>query len=53
VLGFGDTARVVEPADLVERVKGELERALANYNKKRPTPAGPPSSARPVSTQTP
>lgn len=49
VLGFGDTARVMEPADLVERVKGELERALANYTKKKGA-AGPPSSTRPLST---
>lgn len=31
VLGFGETARVLEPPDLVERVKRELAGALARY----------------------
>ena len=31
VLGFGDKARVVEPAALVAAVAGELERARALY----------------------
>jgi len=31
VLGFGETARVIEPEDLVERVKKELRGALALY----------------------
>lgn len=31
VLGFGDTARVVEPPELVERVRKELARALDQY----------------------
>jgi predicted DNA-binding transcriptional regulator YafY len=31
VLGFGETAKVVEPPDLVERIKRELEGALAHY----------------------
>jgi predicted DNA-binding transcriptional regulator YafY len=31
VLGFGETARVVEPRELVERVTRELEGALARY----------------------
>ncbi|WP_434046893.1 MULTISPECIES: helix-turn-helix transcriptional regulator [Sorangium] len=31
VLGFGETARVVEPPDLVDRVKRELAGALARY----------------------
>jgi len=31
ILGFGETARVLEPADLVDRVRQELENALANY----------------------
>ena len=31
VLGFGETARVVEPPDLVERVRKELAGALALY----------------------
>jgi predicted DNA-binding transcriptional regulator YafY len=38
ILGFGETAKVVEPQELVERVKKELSGALAQYN----TP--PPSS---------
>jgi predicted DNA-binding transcriptional regulator YafY len=36
VLGFGETARVVEPLELVERVTRELEGALAHYAKKKP-----------------
>ena len=37
ILGFGETARVVEPKELVERVTKELEGALALYGKaKRP-----------------
>jgi predicted DNA-binding transcriptional regulator YafY len=31
VLGFGSMARVVEPPELVERVRGELEGAMALY----------------------
>ncbi len=31
ILGFGETARVVEPSELVERVRKELEGALAQY----------------------
>jgi predicted DNA-binding transcriptional regulator YafY len=34
VLGFGETARVVEPPDLVERVRKELAGALALYGGK-------------------
>jgi predicted DNA-binding transcriptional regulator YafY len=33
ILGFGETARVVEPPDLVERVTKELEGALSLYGK--------------------
>src|SRR5262249_61853359 len=33
ILGFGETARVVEPPDLVERVTKELRGALALYDK--------------------
>ncbi len=33
VLEWGPRARVVEPAELVERVRRELEEALANYGK--------------------
>jgi predicted DNA-binding transcriptional regulator YafY len=31
ILGFGETARVVEPEELVERIKKELSGALSNY----------------------
>lgn len=31
VLGFGDTARVLEPASLVERIRKELQGALEKY----------------------
>ncbi len=31
ILGFGETARVIEPPDLLARVRGELENALAQY----------------------
>jgi predicted DNA-binding transcriptional regulator YafY len=34
VLEWGQRARVVEPAQLVERVKGELEGALAGYQRR-------------------
>lgn len=37
VLGFGETARVVEPPDLVDRVKRELTGALARYAEAPPT----------------
>src|SRR5262249_43011800 len=33
ILGFGETARVVEPRDLVDRVTKELAGALALYQK--------------------
>jgi len=33
ILGFGETAQVVEPPDLVERVTKELMGALALYGK--------------------
>ena len=33
ILGFGETARVIEPPDLVERVTKELVGALALYGK--------------------
>jgi predicted DNA-binding transcriptional regulator YafY len=35
ILGFGETARVVEPPELVDRVTRELEGALLHYGKKR------------------
>jgi predicted DNA-binding transcriptional regulator YafY len=36
ILGFGETARVVEPEELVARVKKELEGALARYSERAP-----------------
>jgi predicted DNA-binding transcriptional regulator YafY len=48
VLGFGKTARVVEPPELVESVRNELEQALVAYS--RPPPSLPmPSSKVPPS----
>jgi predicted DNA-binding transcriptional regulator YafY len=35
ILGFGETAQVIEPPDLVERIKNELKGALARYRGKR------------------
>jgi predicted DNA-binding transcriptional regulator YafY len=35
ILGFGETAQVIEPPDLVERIKTELKGALARYKGKR------------------
>jgi predicted DNA-binding transcriptional regulator YafY len=35
ILGFGETAQVIEPPDLVERIKTELKGALARYRGKR------------------
>jgi predicted DNA-binding transcriptional regulator YafY len=54
VLGFGETARVVEPPELVERVTKELEGALSRYRAapaecvkdEREQPARPRSRAR-------
>jgi predicted DNA-binding transcriptional regulator YafY len=36
VLGWGKTVRVIEPDELVARVRGELELALAKYSAPRP-----------------
>lgn len=38
ILGFGETARVVEPPDLVVRVTKELEGALAQYRRPAASP---------------
>lgn len=38
ILGFGETAKVIEPPDLIDRVTGELEGALAQYGKRPPKP---------------
>lgn len=46
VLGFGETAMVVEPASLRERVARELENALARYRESAAEPARP-SKPRP------
>jgi predicted DNA-binding transcriptional regulator YafY len=44
VLGFGETAKVVEPPELRDRVRTELENALARYGEaskpKRPSKPG-------------
>jgi predicted DNA-binding transcriptional regulator YafY len=45
VLGFGETAKVVEPTDLVDRVKKELAGALARYTPP-PRPSPTPRAAR-------
>jgi predicted DNA-binding transcriptional regulator YafY len=42
VLGFGETAKVVEPPELRDRVRAELENALARYGQ----PAAPKRAAR-------
>jgi predicted DNA-binding transcriptional regulator YafY len=42
ILGFGETATVVEPADLVDRVRSELEGALARYGGASPKPKRSP-----------
>jgi predicted DNA-binding transcriptional regulator YafY len=54
VLGFGETARVVEPADLAERVRRELEGALRRYTAPAATVRAPrsPGKARAKSTGT-
>ncbi len=46
VLGFGETARVQEPAELRERVRGELARALARYDEPALASVPPPRSVR-------
>jgi predicted DNA-binding transcriptional regulator YafY len=46
VLGFGETAKVVEPAELVERVQGELSRAAARYGAVAPAPKALPAKAK-------
>jgi predicted DNA-binding transcriptional regulator YafY len=50
ILGFGETAKVVEPPDLVERVRKELEGALAQYgaSARRPSKAPPAEDAEPA-----
>lgn len=51
VLGFGETAKVLEPAELRARVTGELENALAQYDERAKKPPGskPPASTPPHS----
>jgi predicted DNA-binding transcriptional regulator YafY len=48
VLGFGETARVVEPDDLAERVRRELEGALRRYTVPVPAPAPAPAPRAPA-----
>jgi predicted DNA-binding transcriptional regulator YafY len=45
ILGFGETAKVVEPKDLVDRVTRELEGALALYGKLGVIDGGSPGAA--------
>jgi predicted DNA-binding transcriptional regulator YafY len=45
ILGFGETARVVEPPDLVDRVTKELSGALALYGKAVTAAPSPPAKA--------
>ena len=56
ILGFGETATVIEPPDLVERVKKELQGALARYGAiaagtpiAEPDPGLGPPSVEPLS----
>jgi predicted DNA-binding transcriptional regulator YafY len=57
VLGFGELAKVVEPAELVSRVRGQLAAALARYEtapspgETAATPA--PAQATPAKAQAP
>jgi predicted DNA-binding transcriptional regulator YafY len=51
VLGFGKTARVVEPPELVASVRDELEQALVAYS--RPPPSLPLSSGPAPSSKAP
>lgn len=44
ILGFGETARVIEPSSLRDRVVRELQNALARYSDVAPL-ASPPSKA--------
>jgi predicted DNA-binding transcriptional regulator YafY len=54
VLGFGDTAIVVEPDDLRDRVRGELQRALARYQTAGAAPAaGAISGPAPAPSRSP
>ena len=46
VLGFGDTARVVAPEDLVARGRGELRGALARYEQAAPEAPKPKARVR-------
>src|SRR5690606_38152710 len=52
VLGFGDTAHVIEPEQLAERVRGELQRALARYDDLKASPTST-SKATSASTEAP
>lgn len=45
VLGFGETAIVLEPEDLRQRVRGELAAALARYDQARPDAPAPATRA--------
>ncbi|HEX6764840.1 MAG TPA: WYL domain-containing protein, partial [Polyangiaceae bacterium] len=43
VLEWGKRARVIEPPELAERVRDELEQALAHYGDAKRAPAKPKS----------
>jgi len=49
VLGFGETAKVIEPPELRDRVLSELENAVARYKTAKPVKAGTPKAATPKS----
>ncbi len=48
VLGFGETAKVLEPAELRERVRRELANALRRYEDVEPAPSPPVAKAKRV-----
>jgi len=51
VLEWGERARVVEPPELVERVRNELKNALKHYTSPAPTPAASAKAAKTKSTR--
>jgi predicted DNA-binding transcriptional regulator YafY len=46
VLGFGETAKVIEPPELRDRVKTELANALARYDAEAPSPKKAPKKKK-------
>ena len=47
VLGFGETAKVLEPVELAQRVCGELENAIAQYREGAAALPAPVSASQP------